>query len=66
MKGIKHTRKFCNELQSIMSNTGKADYTINAEDLNARIGKVPIPELLGTNGEEFRNINGKYLTPLVV
>lgn len=49
-----------------MSNTGKADYTINAEDLNARIGKVPIPELLGTNGEEFRNINGKYLTPLVV
>jgi exonuclease III len=49
------------ELQETMNITGKADYTIIAGDLNARVGKVPIPEILGTNGEESRNNNRKDL-----
>jgi hypothetical protein len=35
-------------------NTGKADYTIIAEDLNARIGTVPIPVILGTKEKDFK------------
>jgi hypothetical protein len=55
------THKFYKELQETVNITGKSDYTIIAGDLNARVGKVPITEILGTNGEESRNNNGKDL-----
>ena len=55
------TEKFYKTLQQCVNKTGKNDYVIIAGDANARVGKTPIPNLIGPNGEDTINRNGKHL-----
>jgi hypothetical protein len=40
---------------------GKADYTVFGGDLNARLGNKPVLDIIGNNGEDSVNNNGKIL-----
>jgi len=48
-------------LQKILSKLNKTDHIVIAGDLNARIGRMPIPHVVGTNGEQHLNNNGYEL-----
>lgn len=54
-------RRIRSILQRYLSKTNKTDHILIAGDLNARIGKIPIPRIIGTNGEEHINKNGERL-----
>lgn len=55
------TELFYEELQKQINNISKGDYLIISGDLNARIGKIPIPEVVGAFGEDTLNRNGHEL-----
>ena len=55
------TEEFYETLQDQLDTTNKYDYIIVAGDYNARVGKIPIDGILGTNGESIINNNGHKL-----
>ena len=55
------TEEFYLELQNCINKAGKNDYVLIMGDLNARIGKETIPNLIGPHGEDKVNSNGKCL-----
>lgn len=55
------SEEFYEELQKLLDKINKNDYYIIAGDLNARIGKIPITNIVGTEGEEVINNNGYKL-----
>lgn len=58
------SEKFYNLLQKHIQANSK-DHILLAGDLNARIGKEPIKNLIGIHGEEHLNNNGRQLRELV-
>ena len=48
-------------IQKVIDKYNKTDHIVIAGDLNARVGKSPIPNVCGTYGEETINENGKVL-----
>ena len=52
------TEEFYRELQQSMDKIPKKEYIILAGDFNERIGNQPIPECIGTFGEQLTNHNG--------
>jgi len=55
------TEEFYRELQQIMDKIPKKENIIVAGDINGRIGYQPIPECIGTHGEQVLNHNGAAL-----
>lgn len=58
---IEETNAFYETLQDQIDKINKNDYVIVAGDYNARVGKLPINGILGTNGEITINNNGNKL-----
>lgn len=58
------SEKFYNLLQKHIQANSK-DHILLAGDLNARIGKEPIKNLIGIHGEEHLNNNGRQLRELL-
>jgi len=52
------TEEFYRELQQSMDKIPKKENIILAGDFNGRIGNQPIPECIGTYGEQVMNHNG--------
>ncbi|PSN40356.1 Craniofacial development protein 2 [Blattella germanica] len=57
----KESKIFYQNLQEVLDKTNKNDIIMLAGDLNARVGNVPIQNVVGTNGEITKNINGNRL-----
>jgi len=55
------TEEFYTELQQSIDKIHKKENIILAGDFNGRIGKQPIPECVGTYGEQITNHNGAAL-----
>lgn len=55
------SKSFYKELQKHLNTINKNDYIIIGGDLNARVGNDSIDDVLGNNGEERKNENGKML-----
>ena len=55
------TKQFYNVLQSTIEKYVKSDQLIISGDLNARVGKIPIPNVVGMFGESVINENGEEL-----
>ena len=55
------TEEFYRELQQSMDKIRKKENIILAGDFNRRIGNQPIPECIGTYGEQVMNHNGAAL-----
>jgi len=55
------TEEFYRELQKSVDKIPKKENIILAGDFNARIGNQPIPECIGTYGEQVTNYNGAAL-----
>jgi len=55
------TEEFYRELQQSMDKIPKIGNIILAGDFNCRIGNQPIPECIGTHGEQVTNHNGAAL-----
>jgi hypothetical protein len=55
------TETFYEQLQESLNTAGRNDYIIVAGDLNARIGNIATPKLIGPHGERIINTNGKQL-----
>jgi len=55
------TRCFYKQLQKEVDRYSKSDSLIISRDLNARVGNQPIPNIVGTFGEECVNRNGQTL-----
>jgi len=55
------TEEFYRELHQSMDKIPKKENIILAEDFNGRIGSQPIPECIGTYGEQVMNHNGAAL-----
>ena len=55
------TEEFYWERQQSMDKTPKKENIILARDFNGRIGNQPIPERIGTYGEQVTNHNGAAL-----
>ena len=49
------------ELQKVINKSNKNDYLLLLGDLNGRVGKVPVHNIVGTEGETTLNNNGKRL-----
>ena len=58
---LEQTEEFYETLQDQVDKINKNDYIIVAGDYNARVGKIPIDGILGTNGEITINNNGHKL-----
>ena len=57
----KETETFYELLQGQVNAGGKNDHVIIGGDLNARIGNMTVPKLIGKYGETKLNHNGNYL-----
>jgi len=55
------TRHFYKQLQEEVGKYNKTDSLIISGDLNARVGNQPIPNVVGTFGEDCVNRNGQTL-----
>jgi exonuclease III len=55
------TEEFYRELQQSIDKIPKTENIILAGDFNGRIGNQPIPECIGTYGEQVMNHNGETL-----
>jgi len=55
------TEEFYRELQQSMDKIPKKENIILAGDFNGRIGNQPIPECIGTYGEQITNHKGTAL-----
>ena len=55
------TRCFYKQLQKEVNKYNKSDNLIISGDLNARVGNQPIPNAVGTFGEDCVNRNGQTL-----
>ena len=55
------TRRFYKHLQKEVDKYSKSDSLIISGDLNARVGNQPLPNVVGTFGEEHINRNGQTL-----
>jgi hypothetical protein len=55
------TEEFYRELQQNIYKIPKKENIILAGDFNGRIGNQPIPECIGTYGEQVMNYNGAAL-----
>ena len=60
------TEEFYRELQQSMDKIPKKENIILAGDLNGRIGNQPIPECIGTYGEQVTKHNGAALRDFVL
>ena len=58
---LEQTEEFYETLQDEVDKINKNDYFIVAGDYNARVGKIPIDWILGTNGGITINNNGQKL-----
>ena len=58
---LEQTEEFYETLQDQVDKINKNDYIIVAGDYNARVGKISIDGILGTNGEITINNNGHKL-----
>jgi hypothetical protein len=56
------TRPFYKQLQKEVDKNNKSGNLIISGNLNARVGSQPIPDLVGTFGEDCINRNGQILT----
>ena len=54
-------RRFYKQLQKEVDKYSKSDSLIISRDLNARVGNQPIPNVVGTFGEDCVNRNGQTL-----
>ena len=52
------TQEFYRDLQQSMDKTPQKENIILAGDFNGRVGNQPIPECIGTYGEQVMNHNG--------
>lgn len=59
------TEEFYENLQKQLHKWNKKDYLIIAGDLNARVGNINIPNVIGKFGEETINKNGEELKEFV-
>jgi len=55
------TEEFYRELQQSIDKIPRTENIIVAGDFNGRIGNQPIPECIGTYGEQVMNYNGETL-----
>ena len=55
----KNSEIFYKSLQECINKTQKNDYSLVVGDLNARVGKLTIPRIVGPNGENTLNVNGR-------
>ena len=55
------TRRLYEQLQKEVDSYNKRDSLIISGDLNARVGNQPIPDVVGTFGEDCVNRNGQTL-----
>ncbi|PSN32284.1 Craniofacial development protein 2 [Blattella germanica] len=53
--------EFYKDLQCELDKVNKTDYIIIIGDLNARIGKNPVLNVVGDNGEDVLNEKGRQL-----
>jgi len=58
---IEQMEEFYETLQDQIDKIYKKDYIVVAGDYNARVGKIPIDGIMGTNGESTSNSNGHKL-----
>ena len=58
---LRESEDFYEVLQQIMNTTDNSDQVILMGDLNARVGNRPIPNIIGTFGEQTCNVNGNLL-----
>ncbi len=58
--------KFYQQLQTAINKINKNDYLLLLGDLNARVGKIPIKNIVGTEGEYTLNNNGKKLIEFAI
>jgi len=54
-------RRFYKQLQREVDKYSKSDSLIISRDLNTRVGNQPIPNIVGTFGEDCINRNGQTL-----
>ena len=60
------TEDFYRQLQRSIDKIPKTENIIVAGDFNGRNGNQPIPECIGTYGEQVMNYNGETLRDLCV
>jgi len=65
VEGKEQDKEFYRELQQSMDKIPKKENIILAGDFNGRIGNQPIPECIGTYGEQVLNHNGAALRDFV-
>jgi hypothetical protein len=58
---IEETEKYYHKLQATYNGINKTDFIIITGDMNARVGKTPVPNILGCYGEPILNNNGRKL-----
>ena len=58
--------KFYEKLQKIINGINSHDSIILAGDFNARVGEVPIENVMGKNGERILNSNGQLLIDFAI